>query len=92
MATVPKDCFAAAATWGDETYVIPEHCFAVEVGDSRIALSAEHKDLRWVAYAEARRLLKWDSNRNALWELNKRLKNESTRKPPTSPAKRRRRA
>jgi broad specificity phosphatase PhoE len=38
-----------------------------------ITLSREHTDYRWVAYAEAARLLRWDSNRTALWELNERL-------------------
>jgi dihydroneopterin triphosphate diphosphatase len=73
MATVPKDCFAAAASWGPDVYVIPEYCFAVDVGDNELALSGEHTEMRWVSYEEACRLLKWDSNRNALWELNERL-------------------
>jgi dATP pyrophosphohydrolase len=74
MATVPKHHFAAAATWGSDRYVIPEYCFAVEVGACPLTLSAEHVDLQWVSYEEACTLLRWDSNRNALWELNERLK------------------
>jgi len=73
-ATVPKDCFAAAASWSPDIYVIPEHCFAVDVGDRVLTLSGEHTALQWVSYEEAAGLLKWDSNRNALWELNERLK------------------
>jgi dATP pyrophosphohydrolase len=72
--TVPKDCFAAAASWGPGVYVIPEHCFAVNAGDAALALSAEHTELRWLPSDEARGLLRWDSNRNALWELHERLK------------------
>ena len=37
-------------------------------------LSSEHKEYRWVKYDEAMRLLKYDSNKTALWELNERLK------------------
>jgi dATP pyrophosphohydrolase len=74
MATIPKDSFAAADSWGPDVYVIPEHCFAVDVAGSAVSLSCEHTDLHWVSYEDACRLLKWDSNRNALWELNERLK------------------
>jgi dATP pyrophosphohydrolase len=73
-ATVPKNCFAAADSWPPDIYVIPEHCFAVNVGDRVLALSGEHTELQWVSYQQAAGLLKWDSNRNALWELNERLK------------------
>ena len=73
FATVPKECFAAADSWGEDVYVIPEHYFAVEV-DGEISLSHEHTEFRWVPFEAASTLLKWDSNRNALWELNERLK------------------
>lgn len=78
MATVPKNCFAAADSWGQEVYVIPEYCFAVDVADSALALSGEHTEVRWVPYDQAFSLLKWDSNRNALWELNERLKKKGS--------------
>ena len=74
MATVPKNCFKAAERWGKGLYVIPEHCFALDVGDSDLRLSREHTEVRWATYADAASLLKWDSNRNALWELNERLR------------------
>ena len=74
LASVPKDCFAAADAWGEDVYVIPEHYFAVDVGSSDISLSQEHTECRWVSYDEALSLLKWESNQNALWELNERLK------------------
>ena len=76
LATVPKDCFAAADSWGEDVYVIPEHCFAVHVLDANIQLSSEHTEFQWVSYEQACSLLKWDSNRNALWELNQRLLKE----------------
>ena len=39
-----------------------------------LALSQEHDMIRWLSFEEATRLLTWDSNRVALWELNERLK------------------
>ena len=73
MATVPKDCFAAADEWGDQVYVVPEHCFAIDVDGAEPALSEEHTEYRWAQYDEARKVLHWDSNKNGLWELNQRL-------------------
>lgn len=76
LATIPKDCFATADSWGEDVYVIPEHCFAVHVSNADIQLSPEHTEFQWVSYEQACSLLKWDSNRNALWELNQRLMKE----------------
>ena len=61
-------------TWGNDVYVIPEYSFAVEIGNSDIRLSNEHKEYKWVEYEEAMKNIKYDSNRTALWELNERLK------------------
>ena len=74
FSTVPKDCFSAADSWGSDVFVIPQHCFGMDAGNSEITLSHEHTESRWVPFEQASRLLKWDSNRNALWELNERLK------------------
>ena len=60
--------------WGNGILVIPEYAFAVRVGDAQIALSREHIDFRWVDYDTAKQMLKWDSNRTALWELDFRLR------------------
>ncbi|MFO8006719.1 MAG: NUDIX domain-containing protein [Candidatus Brocadiia bacterium] len=73
-ATVPKDCFADAASWGPDVYVVPEYSFAVDVGASAVTLSDEHAAIRWLPYEQARSVLEWDSNRTALWELNERLR------------------
>ena len=73
--TLPKDNFAAAGLWPGDLYVVPEYCFAVDLGKRSIALSSEHSECRWVRYEESRNMLRWDSNRNALWEINERLKN-----------------
>ena len=73
LSTVPRDCFEAAASWGEDVFVIPEHAFAVNVGRHDLSLSQEHTEFQWLPFDEAFRVLKWDSNRNALWELNERL-------------------
>ena len=35
--------------------------------------SEEHNELRWCSLSEATELLKYDSNRIALWEISQRL-------------------
>ena len=59
--------------WGDQVLVVTEHSFGVHVQSQEIRLSAEHTEFRWVHYEAAHGLLKWDSNKNALWELDFRL-------------------
>jgi dATP pyrophosphohydrolase len=71
MATVPACWFSAWSTWPSHVLVVPEHSFAVEVEDVRT--SDEHTEVRWCTVREAMDLLRFDSNRNALWELNERL-------------------
>ena len=71
--TVPVVGVTGELTWGPDVLVIPEHCFGVKVQDEELKLSGEHIEYRWVDYETARRMLHWDSNRNALWELNHRL-------------------
>ena len=72
-AAIPACWFAAWPSWPEPTLVVVEHAFAVDVGDHRIAASAEHDAVRWVHYDEAIALLRFDSNRVALWELHERL-------------------
>ena len=74
VASIPRECFPEAADWPAYMYVIPEHCFATDVGEAELHLSHELMELRWVGFDEARAMLKWDSNRTALYELNERLK------------------
>jgi dATP pyrophosphohydrolase len=74
MTTIPRIIFNNTEHWDSDIYVIPEHCFAVNLNEEEPRLSSEHTEFRWVKYQEAFDLLKWDSNRNALWELNEKLK------------------
>jgi dATP pyrophosphohydrolase len=60
--------------WPDDLYVLPEFSFAFEC-DEEIQLSHEHTHYEWLPYKEAVSLLKFDSNRTALYELNQSLLN-----------------
>jgi dATP pyrophosphohydrolase len=74
VASVPAIHFKDRKLWGRDVYVVTERAFGVWVpGGLTITLSHEHSEYRWVPYEEAAKLLKWDSNRTALWELNERL-------------------
>lgn len=73
ISSVPATRFGRSAQWGDDLFVIPEHCFGVEAQDIDITISDEHSAFAWLDYEAARGLLKYDSNRTALWELNQRL-------------------
>lgn len=71
--TIPVEHVVGEFYWGEDRYVIPEYSFGVEVNEMCIELSNEHSDFIWVNYEEATKMLKWDSNKNAIWELNKRI-------------------
>jgi len=58
--------------WPKDMYVIPEYAFGFEC-TSEIKLSSEHREYRWVSYEEAMDLLKYDSNKTAMYELKCRL-------------------
>ncbi|HDX9628677.1 TPA: hypothetical protein ROY30_002345 [Bacillus cereus] len=58
---------------GEDVYVIKEFSFGVKVPTKNISLSKEHLNYKWLCFEQAIMLLKWDSNKTALWELNKRL-------------------
>ena len=69
MATVPVVHICGFA-WGEDVRVVPEYCFGVNVTGVDLAISHEHVELCWTDYAHATSLLRWDSNKNALWELD----------------------
>lgn len=76
MTTIPVEFCAGGFRWGKDVFVVPEHSFAIEITDERLEISSEHKAFKWVTYDEAMKLLKYDSNKSALWELNIRLKRQ----------------
>ncbi len=71
--TIPVNVFKDSANWDDALLVIPEHAFASDIDDAELVLSSEHDELKWVTAEQANSLLKWDSNKTALWEVCQRL-------------------
>jgi len=55
-------------------YVISMYCFGIEVTGQSLVLSHEHTEYRWLKYEEADNLMKYDGNKTALWELDRRLR------------------
>lgn len=73
-ASIRKDIFK---DFRDEKgfYVIKEHSFACELKEPiEIKLSDEHTEFHWKKYDDVMELLKYDSNKTALWELRERIK------------------
>lgn len=69
LATIPAPQ-AAGMRCGPGVLVIPEYAFGVFAEDTEIRISTEHLSSRWVDYTSAREMLLFDSNKNALWELD----------------------
>jgi dATP pyrophosphohydrolase len=74
VASVPVTCFQDSHLWGDHIYVVPEYAFGVDATRSCIVVSDEHREYRWLPFPEAEGILNYDSNRVALWELNRRIR------------------
>ena len=74
VASIPASFFRDRHLWGPTTYVVPQQAFGVELNRHEIVLSDEHTEFRWVPYEDAARMLRWDSNKTALWELHERLR------------------
>ena len=81
LAHIPTYFFEERSFWPESTYVIPNHCFAVELPKIDIVLSYEHSEFRWVTFKECEKLLYWEDNKTALWELNQRLLNGDLPQP-----------
>ena len=77
IAYVPAEVVAESRRqhWDKNTYVIPEYSFAFEC-DSDPTLSLEHIEYKWLTYDDARKLLKWDSNKVAMYEIKTLLENK----------------
>ena len=74
--TMPVTNVAKDFVWGENTFLIKEFAFGVNAQNENIKISFEHINYKWVNYETAQSLLKWDSNKTALWELNEKLKKE----------------
>jgi dihydroneopterin triphosphate diphosphatase len=73
MASIPAIHFAAFRDRAD-LFVVPEYSFGVELVDIDLRLSPEHAEYAWLPYPEAYATLRWDSNKVALWELDRRVR------------------
>lgn len=74
--SIPVNVFSPdqKVSWADNILVIPETIFAFKMSCCKIELSSEHTEYKIVDYNTAIELLKWDSNKTALWELSQLLK------------------
>lgn len=77
ICTMPVPNVTKKFIWGYDVLLIYEHCFGIECKNKDIVLSDEHSKMEWLNYEDAKKKLKWDSNKNALWELNYRLSNKN---------------
>jgi len=76
VSSIAVSCFSEKrrAHWGENTFVIPEYTFALQVEDRTVTISREHIEYAWVTAEDAMELLYYDSNKTALWELTERWK------------------
>jgi len=71
---IPVTEFRDSYHWGDDVYVIPQHCFGVQMKNSSIKLSYEHTEYKWMKYKEVQNILKYEGDKTALWELDRKLR------------------
>ncbi|MBN2794744.1 MAG: NUDIX domain-containing protein [Clostridia bacterium] len=72
--SLPAVIFEDHIHWPEETYVVKEVCFGVEVLSKALDISLEHENYKWMNYEDAHHYLTFESNKIALWELHERLK------------------
>jgi dATP pyrophosphohydrolase len=75
LTTMPILAIQSEFIWGNKHIIIPEYSFGVESSNVNIVLSNEHLNYKWLEYNDAINMLRWDSNKTALWELNYRVSN-----------------
>jgi dATP pyrophosphohydrolase len=71
--SVPIAHFQNRDHWDASILVIPVYYFGVVSSSDEIRLSREHIEYEWVTEERAQIMLKWDSDRTALWELDQLL-------------------
>ncbi len=78
-AMIPLE-YALEDQWGDDVMVIPETCYAVKLDDDfEFKLNDQYEGIKWVSYKDAIEIVKWDSNKTALWELKYRILSKKIR-------------
>jgi dATP pyrophosphohydrolase len=75
MDTMPVTTFRSRHLygWPNDLYAVPQYTFGVDATGREAVLSDEHSGLAWLDYRVAHDLLFFQSNKNALWELDYRL-------------------
>ena len=71
--------FGCSHLWGEDVYVIPQYWFGVLVQHVKLTLSREHTGYQWLAFKEAHDLVRYDGDKTALWELDRRLRGRGPR-------------
>lgn len=71
--SIPANNFSGWKEWSDDVLVVPEFAYGADFTNCEIEISHEHSEFRWVDLDTAMGLLRFDSNKTALWELNTRL-------------------
>lgn len=82
-ASVPVTYFRDRDHWDKSILVIPVYYFGIASPSVQLRLSDEHTDYQWLSIDAAHALLKWDSDKTALWELEQMLNRRITQ--PGSP-------
>jgi dATP pyrophosphohydrolase len=78
VSSIPASSFPEGQKhWPADLYVVPGYYYAVDVGHEEIRLSHEHTECQWVTYQEAKKMLQWQSDITALWELDQRLQRKT---------------
>jgi len=77
--SVPVTEFKDSLIWGENVFVIPQYCFGVLSSRFDINISKEHSAYGWFMYEQAQKMLKFDGNQTALWELKQRLMGKGPR-------------
>lgn len=81
---IPVIELAGHLLWGPQTLVVPEYTFGVAVDNPTLRISPEHTEYRWIDRATCHDLLHWQSNREALAELDWRIRHGMIPGPTTS--------
>lgn len=74
ISSIPRHAFNHK--WDENIFVVKEYSFGVRVDNLNLKISSEHTEYKWSEYSDAKNLLKFDSNKTALWELHVRLKSK----------------
>lgn len=72
MTTIPAE-YVGGKKWGEDIVMIPECAFGLEMTSKVLNISNEHSEYSWVSFKDAIKMLKYDSNKSAVWELHHRL-------------------